>query len=258
MQDWNPELYLRFANERTRPALELLSRISHPHPTRVTDLGCGPGNSTELLHQAWPQAHVTGVDNSAAMLQQAQQRLPGCTFQQADIADWQPDTPQDVIYANASLQWLTDHERLLSALVAHLAPGGVLAVQMPDTLSQPTHQLMRSIAAEGPWKDRFGDIDQIRHSLLSPGQYYDVLVSHGCDVDIWQTTYYHIMGGAQAIIEWLKGTGLRPFLAPLNAQEQQDFLQRYQSGLQAAYPTQADGNSLLIYPRLFMVATRRR
>lgn len=258
MQDWNPELYLRFANERTRPALELLSRISHLYPTRVTDLGCGPGNNTELLHQAWPQAHVTGVDNSAAMLQQARQRLPGCAFQQADIADWQPDTPQDVIYANASLQWLTDHERLLSALVAHLAPGGVLAVQMPDTLSQPTHQLMRSIAAAGPWTDRFGDIDQIRHSLLSPGQYYDVLVSHGCDVDIWQTTYYHIMGGAQAIIEWLKGTGLRPFLAPLNAQEQQDFLQRYQSGLQAAYPTQADGNSLLIYPRLFMVATRRR
>ncbi|MCO7262761.1 trans-aconitate 2-methyltransferase [Dickeya zeae] len=258
MQDWNPELYLRFANERTRPALELLSRISHPHPTSVTDLGCGPGNSTELLHQAWPQAQVTGVDNSAAMLQQAQQRLPGCAFQQADIADWQPDTPQDVIYANASLQWLSDHERLLSTLVARLAPGGVLAVQMPDTLSQPTHQLMRSVAAAGPWKDRFGDIDQIRHSLLSPAQYYNVLVSHGCDVDIWQTTYYHIMGGAQAIIEWLKGTGLRPFLAPLNAQEQQDFLQRYQSCLQAAYPTQADGNSLLIYPRLFMVATRRR
>ncbi|MBP2836831.1 trans-aconitate 2-methyltransferase [Dickeya parazeae] len=258
MQDWNPELYLRFANERTRPALELLSRISHPNPTRVTDLGCGPGNSTELLHQAWPQAQVTGVDNSAAMLQQAQQRLPGCAFQQADIADWQPDTPQDVIYANASLQWLSDHEHLLSTLVAHLAPGGVLAVQMPDTLNQPTHQLMRSVAAEGPWKDRFGEIDQLRHSLLSPAQYYNVLVSQGCDVDIWQTTYYHIMGGAQAIIEWLKGTGLRPFLAPLNAQEQQDFLQRYQSRLQAAYPTQADGNSLLIYPRLFMVATRRR
>ncbi|MEI7254128.1 trans-aconitate 2-methyltransferase [Dickeya dadantii] len=258
MQDWNPELYLRFAGERTRPALELLSRISHPAPLAITDLGCGPGNSTELLHQAWPQARVTGVDNSSAMLQQARQRLPGCTFQEADIASWRPDTPQDIIYANASLQWLADHDQLLPTLIDNLAPGGVLAVQMPDTLSQPTHQLMRKIAAEGPWWERFGEVDQIRQALLSTGQYYDLLVSHGCDVDIWHTTYHHVMGGPQAIIEWLKGTGLRPFLAELNAQEQQDFLQQYQLCLQTAYPAQADGNSLLTYPRLFMVATKRQ
>ncbi|MGM3172986.1 trans-aconitate 2-methyltransferase [Dickeya lacustris] len=258
MPDWNPELYLRFANERTRPAIELLSRISHPAATTITDLGCGPGNSTALLHQAWPQARITGVDNSDAMLQQARQRLPGCTFQLADIANWLPDTPQDIIYANASLQWLPNHSQLLPNLVAQLAPGGVLAVQMPDTLNQPTHQLMRHIAAEGPWRERFGEIDQIRQSLLSTAEYYDLLVSHGCELDIWHTTYHHVMAGAPAIIEWLKGTGLRPFLAQLNAQEQQDFLQRYQARLQAAYPAQADGNTLLTYPRLFLVATRRK
>ncbi|ACS87227.1 trans-aconitate 2-methyltransferase [Musicola paradisiaca] len=256
MQDWNPELYLRFASERTRPALELVSRIIHPDIIRITDLGCGPGNSTELLRQAWPHAEITGLDNSAAMLEQAHRRLPGCTFQLADIAHWQPEKPQDLIFANASLQWLDDHDRLFPHLLRQLAPGGVLAVQMPDTLEQPTHQLMRQTALAGPWRDTFADVDRIRQPLSDPEYYYDLLVGNGCEADIWRTTYYHVMSGPLAIIEWLKGTGLRPFLTRLDKEEQQAFLQHYQVHLQQAYPARRDGSCLLAYPRLFLTARK--
>ncbi|KAA8999412.1 trans-aconitate 2-methyltransferase [Affinibrenneria salicis] len=257
MSDWNPELYLRFADERTRPAIELLSRVRHPAIAALSDLGCGPGNSTELLYQAWPQADITGVDTSAAMLRQARQRLPACRFHQQDIAGWRPDKPQDLIYANASLQWLTDHDRLLPHLVGKLAARGVLAVQMPDNLDQPTHRLMRQTADEGPWREKIGATDSVRPALLSAGDYYDLLTGQGCEVDIWRTTYYHVLDDAQAIVDWLHATGLRPFLAPLDEQERQEFLRRYHRHLQQAYPARRDGRCLLAFPRLFMVARRR-
>lgn len=257
MNDWNPDLYLRFANERTRPAQELLSRIFHPHPHAVSDLGCGPGNSTERLVQTWPHATITGVDTSAAMLAQARERLPQQSFIQADIASWRPTQPQDVIYANASLQWVHDHSRLLPHLVQQLASGGVLAVQMPDNLDEPSHALMRVTAEQGAWRDKIGDTQSVRQRLLSSAAYYDVLTAAGCDVDLWRTTYYHVMDDTQAIVDWLRATGLRPFLAPLDDTEQAAFLNAYREQLESAYPAQVNGKRLLAFPRLFIVARKR-
>lgn len=257
MKDWNPDLYLRFANERTRPAQELLSRIPHPQPHFISDLGCGPGNSTELLVHAWPHAVTTGVDTSEAMLAQARERLPQQQFVQADIAHWRPAQPQDVIYANASLQWVQHHDRLMPHLVQQLAPGGVLAIQMPDNLEEPSHQLMRTTAEQGAWREKIGDTQRVRQRLLSTRDYYDVLTDAGCDVDLWRTTYYHVMDDAQAIVDWLRATGLRPFLAPLDDAEQGAFLNAYREKLENAYPAQANGKRLLAFPRLFMVAQKR-
>jgi len=258
MQDWDPTLYRKFEAERTRPAQELLSRIRVEDVRFVTDLGCGPGNSTELLVDAWPQAQITGLDSSAAMLEQARERLPQCAFIQADIATWQAAIPQQVIYANASLQWLGGHSSLLPHLVNQLAPGGTLAVQMPDNLDEPSHQLMRDVATSGPWRDKISTQAAERKRLPSTEHYYDVLTTAGCAVDIWRTTYYHVMDNAQAIIHWLKATGLRPFLAPLSVSEQEQFLAAYHQCLMTAYPARQDGKVLLAFPRLFMVATRNR
>lgn len=256
MQDWDPQLYRRFEAERTRPAQELLARIPLKTVHQASDLGCGPGNSTELLQRAWPQALVTGVDSSPAMLKQAHERLPACRFSEADISRWQPSQPQDVIYANASLQWLTGHDTLLPALVAQLTPGGVLAVQMPDNLDQPSHRLMRDVAQQPAWRERISPQAADRKRLLTAEAYYDVLSASGCQVDIWRTTYYQVMPGPEAIIDWLRATGLRPFLAGLDDAAQQAFLAEYLQGLRGAYPQRNDGSCLLAFPRLFMVAQK--
>lgn len=162
MADWNPSLYLQFDAERTRPAADLLSRIAHLQVEHAVDLGCGPGNSTRLLRAAWPLATIVGIDNSPAMLVQAAQALPDCEFIDADIARWRPAQPPDVIYANASLQWLTDHETLFPHLVNQLADNGTLAVQMPDNWQEPSHTLMRQVASE------MGLPDRGRQPLLRP------------------------------------------------------------------------------------------
>lgn len=258
MQDWNPQLYRQFESERTRPARELLARIPLNTVNFATDLGCGPGNSTELLAQRWPEARITGIDTSEAMLEQARARLPSCTFQQADISRWQPSQPQQVIYANASLQWLTDHHTLLPHLVEQLDSGGVLAMQMPDNLDEPSHRLMREVAAETRWQEHISAQLADRKRLLSTGDYYDLLSDAGCQADIWRTTYYHPMADAQGIITWLRATGLRPFLAALNETQQADFLHDYHQALKSAYPVQSDGQVLLAFPRLFMVAVKKR
>ncbi|MDZ7277563.1 trans-aconitate 2-methyltransferase [Pantoea eucrina] len=257
MQDWNPTLYRQFEAERTRPARELLARIPQPYADRVTDLGCGPGNSTELLAGKWPAAHIVGIDSSANMLTQARARLPDCTFQQADIRDWQAPLPQQVIYANASLQWLPDHPTLLSHLVEQLDRAGVLAVQMPDNLQEPSHQLMREVAASERWRDRIAPQSVERKHLLTTEHYVDLLSQAGCHVDIWRTTYYHPMADAQAIIDWLKATGLRPYLAALDEPEQTAFLHDYHQALLPAYPQRANGQVLLAFPRLFMIAVKQ-
>lgn len=256
MKDWNPDLYRQFEAERTRPAQELLERIPLSCPADATDLGCGPGNSTELLHRAWPSARITGLDSSQAMLDQAQQRLPGCAFVLADIRRWQASSPQDVIYANASLQWLNDHPQLFPHLTSQLAPHGVLALQMPDNLDQPSHRVMREVAARPVWRDIISPQAADRKRPLSAEQYYDLLSGEGCRVDIWRTTYYHVMPSPQSIVDWLRATGLRPFLDGLSDVQQSQFLADYLGEIRAAYPVRQDGNVLLAFPRLFIVAQK--
>jgi trans-aconitate 2-methyltransferase len=254
MSDWNPTLYTRFEDERTRPAAELLARVPLNAPRSVVDLGCGPGNSTELLIKRFPSACIVGTDSSPAMLTSARQRLPQLSFELGDIADWAPAEPVDLVYANASLQWVGDHPRLLPQLLSALAPGGVLAVQMPDNLDEPSHRLIRE-TAEALLGIAADDGDKHRARILPAQQYYDLLTPRA-DVDVWRTTYYHRMDDAAAIVQWLRATGLKPYVDPLAPELQARFLAEYQRRIELAYPVRADGQRLLAFPRLFIVARR--
>jgi trans-aconitate 2-methyltransferase len=254
--DWNPDLYRRFEDERTRPARELLARVPLAEASCVYDLGCGPGNSTELLVGRFPNARVVGTDNSETMLDSARKRLPTCTFDLSDIAQWQPADAPDLIYANASLQWVGAHETLLPRLFASLAPGGVLALQMPDNRDEPTHRLMREVAALDPWSDAIGDAAAVRTKILSLNAYYDLLAPHAAEVDVWRTAYQHPMATPAAIVEWVRGTGLRPFIDPLTPEYRDGFLAEYERRIALAYHPRADRQLLLAFPRLFIVARR--
>lgn len=256
MAQWNPELYLRFEDERTRPAAELLARVPLHSAAYVVDLGCGPGNSTALLAQRYPQARITGVDTSEAMLASARQRLPSACFVQADMAHWAPEQAPDLIYANAALQWVSDHDQLLPRLFDQLAPGGVLAIQMPDNLQEPTHRLMRELALQPQWRDVLSNAARQRTPLPPVQHHYDLLAPQAAQLDIWHTVYQHPMASAAAIVEWLRATGLRPFLEPLSQAQQAEFLAAYQDLVDAAYPARRDGRRLLAFPRLFIVAQR--
>jgi trans-aconitate 2-methyltransferase len=263
MLDWNPALYRRYEDERTRPAQELLARVPLTAATRVVDLGCGPGNSTELLVQRFPDADVLGIDNSEAMLVSARERLPASRFALGDIATWAPvsantatEGAPDLIYANAALQWVPDHETLIPRLFAALAPGGVLAIQMPDNRQEPTHRLMRAVAAEAPWAEPIGNADGLRTELLGIGGYYDLLAPVAAKVDVWHTVYQHPMASAAAIVEWVRGTGLKPFVDRLPINLQASYLAEYEARVAQAYPARTDGKLLLAFPRMFIVAQK--
>jgi trans-aconitate 2-methyltransferase len=257
MLDWNPALYRRYEDERTRPAQELLARVPLAEARQVVDLGCGPGNSTELLSRRFPAARVVGTDNSEAMLASARERLPEARFELSDIATWAPHEAPDLIYANAALQWVPDHEKLIPRLFAALAPGGVLAVQMPDNREEPTHRLMRAVAAEAPWAAPIGDADRLRTLLLPLGGYYDLLAPEAAQVDVWHTIYQHPMASAAAIVEWVRGTGLKPFVDRLPADLQASYLAEYERRVDQAYPARTDGKRLLAFPRMFIVAQKK-
>jgi trans-aconitate 2-methyltransferase len=254
MPAWDDSQYLKFADARTRPAAELLARIPHAQPRFVVDLGCGPGNSTELLVQRWPQAEVVGVDSSEQMLTRARATLPQLRFEHADVREFRASKPIEVAFANAVLQWLPDHTQLLPALLRGLAPGGCLAVQMPDNWHEPSHRLMREVFVK-----HAPDLAAVetRAEILSAGNYYDLLAPHAQHVDIWQTRYEQVMPDAAAIVEWVKGTGLRPFLEALAPEPRADFLRDYEREIARAYPARADGKRLFPFPRLFMVCVLR-
>ncbi|HSI57903.1 MAG TPA: trans-aconitate 2-methyltransferase [Ideonella sp.] len=257
MSEWNPALYRQFEDERTRPARELLARVPLATASLVYDLGCGPGNSTELLIERFPRAQATGTDSSQAMLDSARERLPDARFEFSDIATWQPARAPDLIYANASLQWVRGHETLYPRLFAALAPGGVLAVQVPDNLDQASHRLMREVAGEAPWAASMGDIGAVRSRVLAAGAYYDLLARDADQVDVWHTVYQHPMASAGKIVEWLRSTGLRPFLDKLTPELQASYLAEYEHRIDQAYPMRSDGQRLLAFPRLFVVARRK-
>lgn len=256
MSEWDAALYRQFERERTRPAADLLDRCPPIQPRHIVDLGCGPGNSTELLVHRFPDAVVTGVDLSADMLAEARARLPECRFESADIARWQPTTAPDLLFANASLQWVADHAALLPRLLDHLVPGGILAVQMPDNRNEPSHAAMREAASEEPWAAFVSGSAAMRVGVLDAAGYYDLLAPKSRTLDLWRTTYQHPMASAAAIVAWVRSTGLRPFLEGLPEAHRPGFLSRYEGLIEAAYPPRADGQRLLAFPRLFIVAQR--
>ncbi|NYT63188.1 trans-aconitate 2-methyltransferase [Alcaligenaceae bacterium] len=252
---WSAKQYSNFENERTRPVRDLVAAIPVQQARIAVDLGCGPGNSTEVLAQRFPSASVSGIDSSSDMVATAKKRLPGLRFEEADIQTWNPPEKFDVILANASLQWLPGHATLYPRLLGKLAPGGSLAVQTPDNIEEPAHRLLREIAAEVPWAGKLASKKlPVRHSA---SWYYKLLAPLSQHVDVWQTTYYHpLAGGAAAVVEWFKGSALRPYLELLDETEQEAFLKRYLAAIAQAYPALPDGTVLLPFPRLFVIASR--
>lgn len=254
MSDWSPSTYLKFEDERTRPARDLLAQVPLLAPAQVVDMGCGPGNSTELLVERFPRAAVTGLDNSPNMLAEAARRLPAVTFVTADAATWVPEAGTDLVFANAIYQWVPNHLEVLPRVLEALPQGGVLAVQMPDNMAEPSHVLMREVAATGPWAEKLATA--ARSPLPPVRTYYDALKPFATHVEIWHSAYNHVLAGPEAVVEWVSSTGLRPFVDPLSADERADYLARYLERITAAYPRAADGKVLLRFPRLFIVAVR--
>jgi trans-aconitate 2-methyltransferase len=248
---------MKFEDERTRAARDLLAQVRLAAARAVYDLGCGPGNSAELLVRRFPSAAVVGVDTSESMLEHARKRAPSARFVNQDIASWEPPSGADLIFANAALHFLPDHEKLFPRLLSFLDAGGCLAAQMPNILSEASHAAMRLVAAEGPWSDRLVPIAKTRPVIAAIEDYYEWLRPLCADFDVWMTTYVHPLDGPAGIADWFAGSALRPFLDPLNEKERELFLGRYRRELADAYPLQRDGKALLAYPRLFIVATKR-
>jgi trans-aconitate 2-methyltransferase len=252
---WNADQYLRFADERTRPCRDLAAAVALAAPRRIVDLGCGPGNSTAVLAARWPAAEIVGLDSSDAMIAAARRDAPERTWILGDIASWTGD-PFDLVFSNAALQWVPDHARVYPRLLAQVAPGGALAVQMPCNFDASAHEAMRAIAARPEWRHHFSGGVREWHVHPAPF-YYDVLAPHASRVDLWETEYFHVMPGPAAIVEWYKGTGLRPFLDPLpDEAARQRFLADYLDAVTTAYPSQSDGRVVFPFRRLFVIAYR--
>lgn len=254
MSTWNADLYLQFANERTQPSLDLISRIDLTNPARIVDLGCGPGNSTAILRQRWQQADITGLDNSPEMIAAAAVAYPDGKWILADAATWTADIPYNLVFSNAMLHWLPDHARLFSHLFAQVAAGGALAIQIPAHERSPLRQVVLDVSKHSAWSDR---MESARTALTmeSPSFYYDLMQPIATHLDIWETEYYHVMDSHQSIVDWFRGTGLRPFLAVLdNETQRQQFEQQLLAVYTAAYPAQKDGRILFPFRRLFIVA----
>jgi trans-aconitate 2-methyltransferase len=252
---WHPERYLAFDDYRTRPAADLLARVPLRTPERVVDLGCGPGNSTALLALRWPQADVLGIDSAAAMLAKAREGAIGARWLEADIASWAPEVPVDLLFSNAALQWLPDHQTLLPRLLGHLRPGGVLAIQMPRNFQAASHVTLRELAAEQPWAARLAGVLRAE-PVASPAAYHDLLAPLTAALEIWQTEYLQVLEGEDPVLRWTESTALRPVLEALDERAAAAFKQAYTARLREAYPRRPDGTTLFPFLRLFIVAQR--
>jgi trans-aconitate 2-methyltransferase len=253
--DWDPNQYGRFSGARTRPARELIERIP-PVPSRmIIDLGCGDGPVTALLVERWPTAQITGIDSSAAMLARARELCPSVTFVQSDVATWEPAQAPDLIFSNATLQWLDRHDALLPKLVRMLAPGGVLAIQMPGNFDAPSHRLLAALATSPYWNARTGHL--VRHTpVQQPSYYVDLLSPLTSRIDAWETTDLLMLDGDNAVLEWMKGTALRPYLTALSPSDAALFQQQLAERLSAAYPRRPSGKTLFPFRRIYFVAVR--
>ena len=259
--DWDPAQYDRFRDYRLRPALELLDRVPITEASLVYDLGCGAGTVTRIVAGRFPGAHVTGLDSSPEMLAKARAEPNRIEWIHGDIADWEPEQPPDLIFSNAALHWLEDHPGLFPRLVGYLAPGGCLAVQMPLSHAQPSHTLMCETLANGgvdgsPLGDEAVAAAAARDWVLDSSAYYELLAPHSSELDIWETVYLHRLEGEDAVLEWVRATGLRPVLNGLTGADLARFLEVYRDRLREAYPRRADGTTVYPFPRLFLVATR--
>jgi trans-aconitate 2-methyltransferase len=257
---WDPKLYLKFSDQRLRPALDLLDRVRVESPETIYDLGCGLGNVTRMIAEKWPSASVYGVDNSKEMLGQAAAKPGNIRWIDADIRAWSPPDPADLLYSNATLHWIDRHDELFPRLLGCLRPGGCLAVQMPLSWNAPSHRLMRETLADGSASGQALGSEQLRETVArdwvaKPEFYYDLLAPSAKSVDIWETEYLQILEGRDPVLEWVKSTGLRPIIDGLDDKERAIYLAEYGRRLRSAYPAMPDGRTLYPFRRLFIVAT---
>jgi trans-aconitate 2-methyltransferase len=269
---WDATQYLRFGGERARPFIDLLARVGAELPSYVVDMGCGPGNLTVLLADRWPSAAVCGVDSSPQMIEAARKLVfrdaprsagsgltshaPGLSFVVDDVRHWEPQSLPDVIISNAVLQWVPGHRELLVRWADWLADEGWLAFQVPGNFDQPSHAILRELAASARWRPLLRDVELNRQSA-DPAAYAELLAKAGCEVDAWETTYVHILEGDDPVLEWYKGTGLRPVLAVLGADQAADFLADYGERIRVAYPPSSFG-TVFPFRRVFTVARRAK
>lgn len=254
MPVWDADQYLKYQRERTQPAIDLAARVRLEAPRRIVDVGCGPGNSTAVLAKLWPKAELSGLDSSAEMLETARESQPAVHWFQVDISSWEPETQYDLVFSNAVLQWVPDHEAIFPRLMSFLVPGGALAVQLPMHYDSPLHYLVKEVSERPEWSEQTAEA---RQALGSESRlfYYDLLAPQSSELELWETEYIHIMENVEAILEWFRGTGLRPYLEALpddrdRARFETELLERYR----AAYPLQANGKVLFPFRRLFIVA----
>jgi trans-aconitate 2-methyltransferase len=252
---WNSRQYLQYAAERERPFHDLLARIPTAAPKTVVDLGCGPGNYTDQLAERWPDATVTGVDSSPDMINKARSTSGRTNYVLGDLTAWKPEAPVDVIVTSAALHWVPDHPKLLPVWADALAPGGTLAIQVPGNFSDPTHVILGALTNSPHWRDKLGGTALLRNIVDSAAAYLDLLAPTGLRVDAWETTYEHVLQGPDPVLEWTKGTALRPVLAALSADEQVTFQAEYGALLREAYPARAYG-TVLPFRRIFAVAVK--
>ncbi len=259
---WDPAVYQRFADERSRPFVELIARIGATDPRTVVDLGCGPATQTALLAQRWPGAGVLGIDSSAEMVEAAQQVVADAAaaghhldVRLGDLRDWRPDQPVDVLVSNATLQWVPGHLDLLPDLVASVAPGGWFAFQVPGNFAEPSHTLLHGLTDSPRWSDLVGPDRVARPASHDPQVYLARLAALDLVVDAWETTYLQVLAGDNPVLDWISGTALRPVLAALSAGDAREFTIEYGAALGEAYPRQPYG-TVLPYRRIFVVAKR--
>ncbi|WP_231391779.1 trans-aconitate 2-methyltransferase [Arthrobacter sp. 35W] len=256
---WDPAKYVQFGNFRDRPFFDLTGRIAALSPRRVVDLGCGPGTLTAALARRWPDADVVGVDSSAEMVATAgamADRPANLSFEQGDIAGWMPEPGTDVLVSNAALQWVPGHQDLMRRWLAVLEPGAWLAVQVPGNFASPSHVLMRQLAESARWSEALDGVLRHDDAVWEPGQYQQLLLHAGCDADVWESTFHQLLAGERPVLEWVRGTALRPVMAALDTAEGEAFEAEYAKRLGAAYPPGPDG-TIFPFRRIFMVGRKR-
>lgn len=255
MPQWSPTIYLQYAGERGRPFVDLVARVPS-EPATIADLGCGPGQLSAVLRSRWPDAQISGIDSSPEMIERARSDdvTSGTTYELGDIASWRPDAPVDLIISNAAFQWVPGQLEIIPRLREYVAPGGVLAFQVPNNFAEPSHALLRDLAADARFARHLSHIDGTRG--VGPQTYLDLLAGSGWQLDVWQTTYLHVLDGDDPVFAWISGTGARPFLQALPDELRPAFEADYRAALRKAYPRRAYG-TVLPFPRTFVVARRR-
>lgn len=251
---WEPDRYLQFSDERLRPAIDLLGRIPLSRPSHIVDFGCGAGNVTRLLAERWPDADITGLDSSPEMLERARNTLPSARFELAGVEYWDADEPLDLLFSNAALHWVDQHEILFPRLLDMLSPGGVLAVQMPGNFDAPSHRSIRELAASPAWTDKIGAGRM--GAILGLADYHRLLAPRTTRLSLWETTYWQALKGTSPVLDWLRGTTLLPYIAQMDETTRNAFFAELGNRLAEAYPMDATGITLFPFRRVFIVAQR--